>query len=119
MTYGTIQLGTLEKRYQQEFYETLLRDVPIRQLVERMFHSHSPHNVCIEYVHRGIFLSQKRRRDAFEDQAPVAKRRKPVAARPSNYKTVMCYNWQDGSCHRGNQCTYAHGVSELRVLAEL
>merc|ERR1711972_146490 len=31
-----------------------------------------------------------------------------------NYKTVLCSFWmQQGSCHRGNACTFAHGEEDL------
>ena len=32
----------------------------------------------------------------------------------SNYKTVMCRNWQKGACRFGKKCRYAHGEEELR-----
>lgn len=36
---------------------------------------------------------------------------------PPNYKTVICYNWEeDGKCPRGRNCSFAHGEEELREL---
>lgn len=33
----------------------------------------------------------------------------------SKYKTEICRNWMQGSCEFGENCTFAHGYSELRI----
>ena len=30
------------------------------------------------------------------------------------YKTVLCKYFEQGSCHKGDACTFAHGAAELR-----
>ena len=30
------------------------------------------------------------------------------------YKTEMCRNWENGECHYGSNCVYAHGRDELK-----
>lgn len=35
---------------------------------------------------------------------------------PFNYKTVMCTYYQEGLCKRGSKCTFAHELTELRLL---
>lgn len=32
------------------------------------------------------------------------------------YKTRICVDWQGGHCPRGEACTFAHGLGELRSL---
>ena len=34
---------------------------------------------------------------------------------PAKHKTVMCHFWeQQGACHRGDSCTFAHGAHEIK-----
>ena len=40
-----------------------------------------------------------------------------AARRHPAYKTRMCDDWQGGRCPRGEACTFAHGLGELRGLA--
>lgn len=37
--------------------------------------------------------------------------------RPPAYKTRICDDWQGGRCPRGEACTFAHGLGELRSYA--
>ncbi|ESL07235.1 zinc finger-domain protein [Trypanosoma rangeli SC58] len=39
---------------------------------------------------------------------------KKVGTNPTRYKTVICRNWEAGSCNFKG-CTFAHGVEELRA----
>ena len=27
------------------------------------------------------------------------------------YKSTLCAHWQQGNCHKGNKCSFAHGTS--------
>ena len=38
----------------------------------------------------------------------------PVGRHHPAFKTRMCVHWQAGRCRHGEECTYAHGSSELR-----
>jgi len=35
-----------------------------------------------------------------------------------NYKTSICYKYQQGTCMHGEKCKYAHGEQELRKYGE-
>ena len=38
----------------------------------------------------------------------------PPKKKKGHWKTVLCINWQHGSCQQGPQCSFAHGDKELR-----
>ena len=35
----------------------------------------------------------------------------------SNFKTVLCENYERGICTRGANCTFAHGAGELQAVS--
>ena len=56
--------------------------------------------------------AELRRRD---DELPIEVKFKLLKVPYNNYKTQVCKFFEEqGQCHFGKNCTYAHGIAELR-----
>lgn len=43
----------------------------------------------------------------------------PLPEKPVPSKTILCNDYEGGSCRRGSQCSHAHGDDDLLILEEL